>query len=186
MTVRREADTGDDLAALAQRRVEAELVVVAVQIVDVCRDDFAFEILPRTLADAVARIDGRLAVGLLGAEVGAPGLPSRAVALRQRLAVLVGSFDAAEVGALAGPGAGDENVISGACGNGGGAPVAVAPERPKREQRRERQGGDQVFVFFIGVLPLGISMFVSRCLPLVAAFRWAGSPALAVNLPHGL
>ena len=39
VTVRREADAGDDLAALAQRGVEAELVVVAVQIVDARRDD---------------------------------------------------------------------------------------------------------------------------------------------------
>ena len=68
----------------------------------------ALEILPRALADAVARIDRRLAAAFLGAEIGAPGLAARAVALRQRLAVLVGPRDAAEVGALAGPRAGDE------------------------------------------------------------------------------
>src|SRR4051812_29208898 len=56
--IRREADTGDDEATLAHRVVEAELVVVAVQIVDAGRDDRALEVLPRAVADAVARIDG--------------------------------------------------------------------------------------------------------------------------------
>src|SRR4029077_834512 len=38
----------------------------------------------------------------------APSFPSGAVTLRQRLAMLVGAFDAAQIGALAEPGAGDE------------------------------------------------------------------------------
>jgi hypothetical protein len=37
-----------------------------------------------------------------------PGFSARAVALRQRLAVLVRAFDAAEIGAFARPRAGDE------------------------------------------------------------------------------
>jgi hypothetical protein len=45
---------------------------------------------------------------LLGAQIGAPSFPSGAVTLRQHLAMLVGAFDAAQIGALAGPGAGDE------------------------------------------------------------------------------
>ena len=108
VTVRRKAHAGNDLAALGQRRVHAQLVVVAVQIVDAVRDDFTLEILPRTVADAVARIDRRLAVGGLGAQIGAPGLSARAVALRQLLAMLIGALEAAEIGALAGPGADDE------------------------------------------------------------------------------
>src|SRR5262245_48351179 len=108
VTIRREAHARNDLAALAQRRVEAQFIVVAVQIVDIGRDDLAFEILPRAVADAVARIDRRLTGGLLGTQIGAPGFPSGAVTLRQRLAILVGAFDAAQIGALAGPGAGDE------------------------------------------------------------------------------
>src|SRR5882672_4009798 len=63
MPVRCKAHARYDLAPLGQRCVETELVVVAVQIVDVLSDDFAFEILPRTFADAVARIDGRLGIG---------------------------------------------------------------------------------------------------------------------------
>src|SRR3954452_16653756 len=98
VTVRREADAGDDLAALGERRIESELVVVAVRVLDARRDDFAFEVLPRSLADAVARIHGRLAIGLLRAEVGVPGLAACAMALRQHLAVLVRALQAPEVG----------------------------------------------------------------------------------------
>src|SRR3954452_21399227 len=103
MAVRSKADAGNDLAPLGQRRVHGKCIVVAVQIVDVLGDGFAFEILPWTVADAVARIDRRLAVGGLGAEIGAPGLSARAVALRQLLAMLIGALEAAEIGALAGP-----------------------------------------------------------------------------------
>ena len=95
MTVRRKAHARNDLAPLGQRRVHAKLVVVAVQIVDVLSDDFALEILPRTIANAVARIDGRLPVGSLGAQIGTPGLSSRAMALSQLLTMLVGAVKAA-------------------------------------------------------------------------------------------
>src|SRR6478752_6656773 len=108
MTVRCEADTGNDEAAFSHRVIEAELVVVAVQIIDARRNDRALEILPRAVADAVARVDRRLAGGLLSAEIGAPGLAPRAVARRQGLAMRVGAFEAADVGALAGSGARDE------------------------------------------------------------------------------
>ena len=65
-----------DLAALAQRAVEAKLVVVAVQLVETGRDGLTLEILPRAVADAVACVDRRLASGLLGAQICAPGFPS--------------------------------------------------------------------------------------------------------------
>src|SRR4029077_5438101 len=71
-------------------------------------DGFTLEILPWTVADAVARIDRRLAVGGLGAEISASCLSARAVALRQLLAMLIGALEAAEVGALAGPCADDK------------------------------------------------------------------------------
>src|SRR5262249_19706217 len=64
VTVRCEAHARDGEAALADRVVEAELVVVAVQIVDAGCNDRAFEVLPRTFADAVTGVDGRLAGGL--------------------------------------------------------------------------------------------------------------------------
>src|SRR6185295_3854603 len=47
MTIRRKANAGNDLAALAQRRIKAELVTVTVQIVHTRRNDLALEILPR-------------------------------------------------------------------------------------------------------------------------------------------
>jgi hypothetical protein len=92
-----------------------------VQIVDVLSDDFALEILPRAVANAVTRIDGRLAVGSLGAQIGAPDFSSCAVALCQLLTMLVGAFKAAEIGALAGPALVTKNVMFGACGSCGAA-----------------------------------------------------------------
>src|SRR5262245_22418526 len=108
MTVRCKAHARNDLAPLSQRRVHAKLVIVAVQIIDVLSDDFALEILPRAVANAVTRIDRRLAVGSLGAQIGVPGFSSRAVALCQFLTMPVPAFKTAEIGALAGPDAGDK------------------------------------------------------------------------------
>ena len=88
--------------------VAAKRVIVAVQIVEICSDGLALEILPRTVAYAVTRIDCRLGVGSLGAQIGAPGFSSRPMALRQLLTMLVGAFKAPEIGALAGPGADDK------------------------------------------------------------------------------
>src|SRR4029079_6821528 len=85
-----------------------ELVVVAVQIVDAGGDDLALEVLPRTLADAVPCIDGGVAFGGLGAQVGAPGLAACAGAAREFLAIPVGALDAAEIGTFAGPKASHE------------------------------------------------------------------------------
>src|ERR1043165_8408731 len=78
VTIRREADAGNDLAALTQRVVEAELFVVAMQIVEAGRDDLALEVLPGAIADPVARIDRRLAGGPFGAGIGAPSQIGRA------------------------------------------------------------------------------------------------------------
>src|SRR5262249_23631594 len=85
--VRRIADAGDHGAALGQRRLRAELVVIAVQVIDVLRDHLALEVLPRALADAVASIDRLGATGRLRAEIGVPGLAAGPCALRQGLAM---------------------------------------------------------------------------------------------------
>src|SRR4051812_40638988 len=82
VTVRREARARNELAALAHRTVEAEFIVVAVQIIDTGGDDLALEILPRPVADTVACIDCRFAVSLLGAQIGVPRFRSGAVTLR--------------------------------------------------------------------------------------------------------
>ena len=56
-------------------------------------------------ADAVLGIDGARA---LRGEVSAPGLAARPRGLRELLAMPVGALEPAEIGALAGSGAGDE------------------------------------------------------------------------------
>src|SRR5262249_14797345 len=108
MPARRKTHARNDLTPLGQRRVHAKLVIVAVQIVEVLSDDVALEILPWTIANAVTRIDGRLSVDSLDAQIGAPGFSSRAMTLRQLLTILVGTFKAAEIGAFAEPHAGDK------------------------------------------------------------------------------
>src|SRR5262249_60584989 len=106
--VRRVADAGDHRAPLGQRHLHSELVVVAVQVVDVLRDDLALEVLPGALADAVAGIDRGLAARLLGAQVRPPGLAAGAGGIRQGLALAIRALEAAEIRALAGSRAGDE------------------------------------------------------------------------------
>src|SRR3954447_12723222 len=62
VAVRRVAAAVDDLGLLAERGLLGE-VVGAVQLGDILGDDDALGVLPWSLADAVARIDGGLAVG---------------------------------------------------------------------------------------------------------------------------
>src|SRR6185503_13341958 len=85
--------------------VEAGLLAdpaVGVQVVDALRNLLALGVLPRALADPVARVD------LVGAEIGVQLAVAGAGGFRERLAMRVGAFQAAEVRALAGAGAGDE------------------------------------------------------------------------------
>src|SRR5262249_55632295 len=82
VVVGRIADTGNHGAALGQRGLHAELVVVAVKLVDVLSDNFAFEILPRSPSHAGAGVDGFSAARCLRAEIGAPRLAAGAGALR--------------------------------------------------------------------------------------------------------
>src|SRR5262245_1198925 len=67
--VGRVATPVDRVALLADRGRLAELVVGAVQVSHALRDDLALVVAPRARADAVASIDGRLAVGGLRAEI---------------------------------------------------------------------------------------------------------------------
>src|SRR6185312_5063500 len=76
---------------------------------DIPGDHHALDVLPWSLADAVARIDGGLAVGGLRREIGVPDLGgAKTRRLRQRLAVVVGAGDAAEIAAIADATAGQE------------------------------------------------------------------------------
>src|SRR5258707_926129 len=76
--------------------------------VDAFRDNFAFEILPGPRSDAVASVDGGHAIHGLGAEIGPPGLSTRARRLCPSLTLSVGAVQSAKVGSLAEPGAGDK------------------------------------------------------------------------------
>src|SRR5437870_3915489 len=108
MPVRRHAEAGHHGAALGQGILGAELVVVAVQILDAGRDHGALEVLPGALADAVAGIDGAALITLVGAEISAPGLAAGAGRGRKLLAMRIRARKPGEIGSLAGPGAGDE------------------------------------------------------------------------------
>src|SRR5215217_6191380 len=96
------------LALLAQGRLLGEIVAGAVQVRHVLGDDGALGVLPRTAADAVFRIGGRSAARALSREIGAPHLAANAGSLGQGLAMPVRSFETAEIRALAGTDAGDE------------------------------------------------------------------------------
>jgi hypothetical protein len=52
-----------------------------VQIVNVLSDDLVLKVLPWTFANALASVDGRLAISSLGTQIGAPGFSARTMAL---------------------------------------------------------------------------------------------------------
>src|SRR5690606_31954189 len=93
--VRAVAAAVDYLAPLVERGLLVE-VVVAVQLVDVLRNDHTLRVLPRSAPDAIARINRLAAIGL-SAEVGAPGAAARPHRLRELLAVGIGALEPAEV-----------------------------------------------------------------------------------------
>src|SRR5215469_2497430 len=75
----------DDIALLGQCGLLGD-VVFTVQFVETFGDDHPLDVLPRTLADAVARVDRRLTVDRLGAEIRVPGMAAGADSLGQLLA----------------------------------------------------------------------------------------------------
>src|SRR3954454_18933837 len=66
--------SSNDGATLGQRSLHVQFIIIAMEIVDSFRDDFALEILPRATSDAIAGIDCRGTIHGLGAEIGPPGL----------------------------------------------------------------------------------------------------------------
>src|SRR5690606_39093103 len=107
VAVRRIAASIDDLALLAESGLLGELVV-AVQFGDVAGDGLALGVDPRPGADALAGVDGGLAVSRLRRQIGAPCFRARTGGLRQRLTMVVGAGEAAEVAAVADALTGDE------------------------------------------------------------------------------
>src|ERR1043166_2609797 len=100
MAVRGIAAAVDDLALFAERGLFCQ-TVGAVQFGDVLCHHLAFGVLPRPLADAVAGILRRLAVGGLRRQIGAPGFAAGAGSLRELLAIIVGARQPAEIAAIA-------------------------------------------------------------------------------------
>src|SRR5690606_8047614 len=98
--VRRVAAAVDLLALLAERRFLAEIIVLAMQVLDALGDHHALGVEPRPAADPVARVHGLAALGRR-AEVCAPRLAAGADGLRELLAMRVRAFETAEVGAVA-------------------------------------------------------------------------------------
>ena len=68
---------------------------------DTGRDDFAFGVLPRPLADAVAGVDAGGTARCCRREVGVPDGGGGACGFGQGRAVGIGTFKAAEVGTVA-------------------------------------------------------------------------------------
>src|SRR5262245_8795089 len=122
----RVATAVDHVALFTERGLLAELVVGAVQVVDVLRDHVPLGIPPGAGPDAVAGIDGLAAAARLRAQIGAPGLAAGSDRLRELLAMPVRALDAAEVGALAGAGAGEEKRH--------GRLLRLRPARAERQQ----------------------------------------------------
>jgi len=106
--VRRHADPGDHVAAFRERGLLVEIVVRTVQFVDILGDHDALGVLPRSLADAVAGIDGTTRSRRTGAQVGMPSLVARVNRVGQSVAMRVRAGEATKIAAFAEAGAGDE------------------------------------------------------------------------------
>jgi hypothetical protein len=110
------------------------------QVGDILGDHYALGILPRPLADAVARVDGGLTVGGLGRKISAPGFNSGSIGargLRQRLALIVGAGETAEIAAIADAGAGQEEA--------GGSRLRACGVRCKSAGCEEETRGETIF-----------------------------------------
>src|SRR5689334_353951 len=66
--------SGNHGATLGQRSLHVQFIVVAMEIVEAFRDDFALEILPRAAPDPIPSVDGGCTVYSLDAEISPPGL----------------------------------------------------------------------------------------------------------------
>jgi hypothetical protein len=105
MLVRRIASAIYRLPLLVQRELLVDRVAVAlnvaVQVRDVECDDRALRVVPRAVADAVARVDGGLTGGRCRAQIRVPGATARTRRTSQCLAMFVGAGESAEVGPAA-------------------------------------------------------------------------------------
>src|SRR5215831_17148072 len=99
----------DHLTAFCDAVFDVDLVArVGVQLLHVDRDPVAERVVPRALADAIARVDGWRRARRHRAEIRAPGVIAGALGLRERLTVCVRAGKPAEIAAPAKPATGDE------------------------------------------------------------------------------
>src|SRR5262245_7957894 len=108
MLVDDEQPTGNATAVLGAANLDIDLALVGVEIFDTRGDFLPLSVHPRSLANAIARIDRGFPGFCLSAEIGAPRFASRSCLCRQILAVFVGAFDATEIGSIRTAGARDE------------------------------------------------------------------------------
>lgn len=108
--VRAVAAPFDRLPPLVDRGQPGQIVVAGMQIVHILRYHHAVCVIPWAGTDTVTRIDEiRIVQGRgLGAEIGAPGAVARARFGGQRLTMAVGPFKPAQISALSGAAAGQE------------------------------------------------------------------------------
>src|SRR5688572_600333 len=98
----------DPVALLGQRGIDADPILVAVQLRHVGSDLETSGVAPRSLADAIARVDGGTARGRGRAQIRAPHPGPAADGLGQPLAMCVGPGKSTEVAAEPAAAAGDE------------------------------------------------------------------------------
>ena len=137
--VRRVAPAVDDRPALGEGGLLGE-AVGAVQLLHVCGDHVALRVLPRATADALARVDAGHVGRRLLAQVGAPCAAAGACGRGERLAVSVGAGQAAQVGAVARPAAGDEKAHAGFAAAPGHAAASGEARRGERGDGQNTNG----------------------------------------------
>src|SRR5262245_45380615 len=98
----------DLVAVLVERGLLVDVVVVAVQVIDIFRNRHALGVAPGAVADAVARVHALRGADADRAQIGAPGAVAGACRLSELLAVRVGAGEAAEVGTISDTLTGDE------------------------------------------------------------------------------
>src|SRR5690606_37904804 len=127
------------LPAFVQRYLLAGMARFGVQLFEVACHQHAISVVPRPLADPVARVNGGFSVRLGSAQIGAPGTSCRRTDRGgQLIAMFVGACQTSEVGTIAGAFAGDEEAHLGLCVPAGGG---AGDEREKCGEAEESLHG---------------------------------------------
>ena len=126
------AAAADNLTLFGQCRLLVDVGRGRMQIVHALAHHHALGILPRTLADAITRVDTRVAAWRGRAQIGAPVGTGRPCRLGERCAVRVRAVETAEIGAIALADTGDKERHAGLLG-------VHAGRQAKSRQRRSSQ-----------------------------------------------